>query len=175
MKSVIVFFSLALVAAPVMAQQAESTDFTGQAPTADQLIHALKTPKRSGMRMRGATRGIGVTQKKVNLTVQFELNSARLTSDARQVLDHLGTAMLSNELNQDRFKIVGHTDASGDAQYNQRLSEERAQAVTYYLSRNFGIEQDRLSSRGMGEMALADPANPRSARNRRVEVINTGQ
>ena len=169
----------------------DKTDFTGQKPTSSQLIEALKAetaPASGGFKTRGFTmrsggaRGLGVeaTQvkaappKAVNLTVRFELGSARLTADARDTLSQLGAAMTSDALAANRFKIVGHTDATGGRDYNYNLSMDRAEAVTLYLVRNFDIAQDRLSAQGMGEDDLLDYGDPGSAKNRRVEVVNVG-
>ena len=72
-----------------------------------------------------------------------------------------------------RFEIGGHTDASGSAGYNQQLSEKRAASVVDYLLGK-GIDRNRLDWIGHGEEMLADPANPASGANRRVEVRTTG-
>src|SRR5690606_8455718 len=55
-----------------------------------------------------------------------------------------------------RLSINGHTDATGDAEYNQRLSEQRAQAVVDALAAR-GIDPSRLEARGHGQsQPLAD-------------------
>ncbi|MEZ5931317.1 MAG: OmpA family protein [Alphaproteobacteria bacterium] len=69
--------------------------------------------------------------------------------------------------------IVGHTDAVGDAAYNQRLSERRAALVKQYFVDNFKISPDRLQIEGKGEQ---DPINSNATAdgrnaNRRVEVV----
>lgn len=170
----------------------DKTDFTGQKPTSSQLINALKTNgdtgfKTRGFKTRGLTkRGLDVTStaktekivktvKAVNLTIQFELGSVRLTSQARETLEQLGKAMVSSQLVKDSFKIVGHTDATGNDDFNYNLSVDRAQAVTRFLSRQFDIPKQRLIAEGMGEDDLLDLKNPAAAKNRRVEVVNIGQ
>jgi OOP family OmpA-OmpF porin len=105
--------------------------------------------------------------------VTFELNSARLTPQAEETLRRV-TEALRGEPNL-RAEIAGHTDSSGDAAYNQRLSQERASSVLEFLVSQ-GIDRDRLVARGYGEerpVASNDTPAGRE-RNRRVEfnVLN---
>jgi OOP family OmpA-OmpF porin len=67
---------------------------------------------------------------------------------------------------------VGHTDAKGSAASNQQLSENRANAVRTFLSKE-GVPADRLSTVGMGESEpIADNETTEGrANNRRVELI----
>ena len=105
-----------------------------------------------------------------NLPLFFDFNSAELLPESTQQLDQLAQAMQRNALMTFRFRVAGHTDASGSEQYNQQLSERRARAVVDYLEAK-GIAGDRLTPEGLGETDLADSANPDSATNRRVEII----
>jgi outer membrane protein OmpA-like peptidoglycan-associated protein len=106
-----------------------------------------------------------------DLKILFPFNSAELTQDSLLQLDELGAALQSNDLATYRFEIAGHTDAAGPDGYNVGLSERRAVAVTGYLEQTYGIDSERLQARGYGKRQLIDPANPTSARNRRVEII----
>ena len=67
--------------------------------------------------------------------------------------------------------IVGHTDGVGPAEYNQGLSERRAQAAADHLISR-GIDADRVTVRGEGESnPIADNGSAEGrARNRRIEV-----
>ncbi len=71
-----------------------------------------------------------------------------------------------------RVEVVGHTDNTGSAAYNQDLSERRAQAVAAIL-RNGGVSGGRLRPYGMGEdQPIASNLNPAGrAQNRRVEIL----
>lgn len=72
-----------------------------------------------------------------------------------------------------RIKIIGHTDADGDAAANLELSKRRAQNVKNSLVSDFGIDAGRIETEGMGEtqpIAGNDTAENKS-RNRRVEFI----
>ncbi|MEN1728833.1 MAG: OmpA family protein, partial [Pseudomonadota bacterium] len=71
-----------------------------------------------------------------------------------------------------RIRIEGHTDASGPATVNQRISQERAESVRDTLVA-MGIDADRIQAMGMGEdfpIASNEDADGRT-RNRRVDVI----
>jgi OOP family OmpA-OmpF porin len=75
--------------------------------------------------------------------------------------------------------IEGHTDSVGSPEYNQRLSERRAEAVRAHLVDAHAIAPDRLITRGYGETRPAGPTTDpdgsdnveRRQRNRRVEII----
>ena len=68
-------------------------------------------------------------------------------------------------------EIYGYTDSTGSTSYNQKLSENRAQAVVNYLVEK-GIARDRLTARGLGESAPAAENSTKEGRqkNRRVEM-----
>lgn len=129
----------------------------------------------------GAARGICVgteeeckskTQASVktglDMLVNFDLDSAELTPDARAKLDEFARALKDNRLKSHSFVVEGYTDAYGSADYNLGLSERRARSVTTFLLSN-GIESSRISSVGKGE---ENPRveNPYDAVNRRVEM-----
>ena len=111
----------------------------------------------------------------LDLEVNFEYASAKLTPDARIVLDSLGQALNDPALRDSHMRIAGHTDAKGADAYNVTLSRQRAQSVAEYLSRQHGVDIKRLSVEGYGRSQLLDPANPESAVNRRVQVVNLGK
>lgn len=112
----------------------------------------------------------------ISLNVLFATNSAELTPQARRLLDELGRALTSADLSPYRFRIEGHTDTTGSAEYNLLLSERRAQAVRDYLVQRFGISRTRLETVGLGQTRLAVPTgdNVDEPRNRRVHIVNIG-
>ena len=71
------------------------------------------------------------------------------------------------------MKIIGHTDADGDDKANMELSKKRAEAVKTILSKEFGIEGDRMETDGKGESQPIDKntSSEGKANNRRVEFI----
>lgn len=107
----------------------------------------------------------------VSLAIQFEYNSARVSAESRQTLQQLAQALQSPELAAYRFRIEGHTDAKGQAGYNRKLSQARADEVRQLLIAQ-GVAAERLSSIGLGSSQLALPSQPYAAENRRVRIVN---
>ncbi len=150
-----------------------------EAPTTNAIECALdpNCPKPPP-RVRSLRRGVIIegapaeAPLSINLYVNFAYDSAELTSDARITLDRLGTALRDERLTQFSFIIAGHTDAKGSAEYNQKLSERRAEAVRSYLVAQFGIPAERLTAKGYGKSQLLDPEHPEDGVNRRVQIIN---
>ena len=108
----------------------------------------------------------------VDFEVNFEVDSARITPRAMQQLITLGQALADPRLADTKFVIGGHTDASGPADYNVRLSQQRAEAVRTFLIAQFNARPDNLIARGFGAQALKNKANLYASENRRVQVIN---
>tara|TARA_Y100000588_G_scaffold315100_1_gene343010 strand:- start:1427 stop:3529 length:2103 start_codon:yes stop_codon:yes gene_type:complete len=106
----------------------------------------------------------------VDLTIPFALDSAEILPDARMQLQALGEALASEKLKSQQIEIAGHTDASGTANYNRRLSKRRAEAVAKFLVDSFGFRAERFYTIGHGEDELKNPLLPRSSANRRVEI-----
>jgi outer membrane protein OmpA-like peptidoglycan-associated protein len=92
-------------------------------------------------------------------------------------LNQLGKALTSSDLAFYNFKIVGHTDTTGDAATNQTLSDQRAQAVKTYLESKFNVPDARLQAQGVGEadLLIKTPPQTPELKNRRVQIINLGQ
>jgi len=104
--------------------------------------------------------------------VQFETGSAVITAPMRQTLDKVAEVLRQHPGTQ--VSIIGHTDNVGGAAANQRLSEQRAEAVRRELVAK-GVRADRLVTVGRGATeprASNDTAAGRAA-NRRVEMVLT--
>lgn len=102
--------------------------------------------------------------------VQFDTDTAVLTTAARTVLDGIAQTF-KNQENVD-VQITGNTDNVGDASYNQKLSLQRAESVRQYLIRR-GVAPARMMAGGAGDtnpVAPNDDAAGR-ARNRRVDFV----
>jgi outer membrane protein OmpA-like peptidoglycan-associated protein len=171
--------------------------------SAQQIIDGLKlsktrglsTPERPGMtaddlafikRVRGQTRSLSLDERermaeiapkrpKVNLNVNFEYNSASLSPKAEPPLQDLGKALSNAELAGSIIMLGGHTDAKGGFNYNQRLSERRAETVKRFLVQNYRIPAENLISAGYGKKGLKNPADPFASENRRVEIVNMAE
>jgi len=100
----------------------------------------------------------------------FATGKSELNTGASANLDKLAAFM--TEYPQRTAAIEGYTDSLGSEQYNQDLSQRRADSVKGYLVGR-GVDTGRLSSSGRGENApVADNASPAGRQqNRRVEVI----
>jgi outer membrane protein OmpA-like peptidoglycan-associated protein len=108
-------------------------------------------------------------RRTISIQLQFEFDSARLTESALASLSAVGSALQAPELRNDKFLVSGHTDAAGRYDYNKQLSMRRADAVRTYLMVRHGIEAERIVAVGKASDELIDPADPRSAANRRVQ------
>jgi outer membrane protein OmpA-like peptidoglycan-associated protein len=106
-----------------------------------------------------------------DLRIQFSTNSAAINRDAAQRLGALATALGFPQMQDVRLIIAGHTDARGSDAMNKALSQRRANAVVEWLVSEGAVAPRRLQAVGFGEERLADPDNPASGVNRRVEVI----
>ena len=113
----------------------------------------------------------GAEPRYVAEAVHFAFGSDRLAPAARRQLERVARAMESGALAGLRFRIEGHTDSRGAAEYNRALSERRARAVAAWLVTFGGIDADRLDTAGYGESRPREPLAPDSAVNRRVEIV----
>lgn len=107
----------------------------------------------------------------LSMAIRFDFDSAQLRPEGAAVLDRLVSALQTPDLRDSRFRIEGHTDAKGDAAYNLRLSQQRADEVRRFLVAH-GVSLPRLSAVGRGAQELVNPALPLGAENRRVRIVN---
>jgi outer membrane protein OmpA-like peptidoglycan-associated protein len=100
----------------------------------------------------------------------FDFDRHNLRPDAIAALDEL-IAKLKSSARVSRVSIVGHTDAIGTVEYNQVLSERRAESAKRYLVEH-GIEADQIDTRGEGKLNPSYPNDTAANRqkNRRVDV-----
>lgn len=103
--------------------------------------------------------------------VLFGVDSAELRGAAQAALDALARDIAAADL--DRFRVVGHTDATGAEAYNRELSLARAISVREYLDRHLELAGVTITAEGRGEAEpVADNATEVGRRqNRRVEII----
>jgi outer membrane protein OmpA-like peptidoglycan-associated protein len=145
-----------------------------QEPSTEDVVKALVPTKK----LRGP-RGLIIQGEdkppSIDLYIPFEYNSDKLKTEAMLTLKRLGAALKDTRLSGYRFKIAGHTDAKGSAEYNQKLSERRAEAVRNYIVFQYDIEPDRIETVGFGKTQLLDPLKPEDGINRRVQIINIGE
>ncbi|WP_313686987.1 porin OmpA [Pantoea sp.] len=82
--------------------------------------------------------------------VLFNFNKATLKPEGQQALDQLYSQLSSLDPKDGSVVVLGFTDRIGSEQYNQKLSEKRAQSVVDYLVSK-GIPSNKISARGMGK------------------------
>lgn len=109
----------------------------------------------------------------IDLEILFEYNSADISPKAVPALVALGNALSRQDLKGSVFFINGHTDAAGGADYNQMLSQRRANSVRRVLIEQYRLVPDTLIAAGFGKEQLKNPANPLGQENRRVQIVNT--
>ena len=100
---------------------------------------------------------------------EFVQGKADLSESAKFVLHDLAKVMQKNP--EVRLKLEGHTSAEGDAAFNQKLSEARAQAAVDFLVEHEGIDMSRLEAEGKGSSELKNAEDPYASENRRTEFI----
>jgi outer membrane protein OmpA-like peptidoglycan-associated protein len=101
--------------------------------------------------------------------ITFATDSADLNAGFFDVLNSVGKVV--NEFGQTVIEVAGHTDSTGSTDYNQQLSEKRANAVAAYLKTR-SVRADRIITVGAGEthpVATNDTPAGRQ-QNRRVEL-----
>ena len=108
--------------------------------------------------------------KPISFTLYFEEGSTVLLKDSKNTLLELFAEVAKRQAVE--VQVTGHTDTLGKASDNDRLSEERAQAIKEMLIAQ-GLKSNfiRAVGRGSRELLIPTPDNVREPRNRRVEVI----
>ncbi|PDT73099.1 OmpA family protein [Bradyrhizobium sp. C9] len=109
---------------------------------------------------------------KIDLEINFDYNSADISAKSLPSVQALGRALTNQDLKGSTFVVAGHTDAAGGEDYNQGLSERRADAIKRYLVDKYGINGTDLVTVGYGKSKLKDPSHPMADVNRRVQVVN---
>lgn len=115
----------------------------------------------------GLSEEVKTTFQRALTGIQFETGSARIKKSSYPILNDVANLILKNP-NWD-IEIQGHTDSSGDANANRRLSQQRAEAVKAYLV-NHGVEAQQLTAKGFGssEPVASNDTEAGRAKNRRV-------
>jgi outer membrane protein OmpA-like peptidoglycan-associated protein len=107
--------------------------------------------------------------------VTFDFDKANVKDEYVPVLKQIAEG-LSERYPSAVLKIFGYTDSVGTPQYNQQLSDKRAAAVKELLGK-LGVDENRITARGLGESApIASNDTPQGReRNRRVELLIQGK
>lgn len=187
--------AVAVTLAMPLANKAHAQDVAADEMTAEEITKAFEKQKTRGLvlvpsdsadQTDADSAGTTVTSNtagetgyneveksdQVNIKINFDFDSATLRDDQKPQLATLCEVMKSVDVQL--FQIVGHTDSSGSASYNENLSLLRAKEVKRHLVNECGIAETRLEAIGMGETVPFDPNDPRSDENRRVEFQALG-
>lgn len=108
---------------------------------------------------------------KLRKQVHFQTDSAEILPDSLALLEEIADVLKSRpEIGA--VEVQGHTDDTGTPLHNQRLSQNRAQAVVDALVQ-LGVNSARLTAKGYGQDKPLVPnvTEPNRARNRRVQLI----
>jgi OOP family OmpA-OmpF porin len=115
------------------------------------------------------SRGCELQKSFVLEGVVFVTSSDEITEASRSTLDGVADTMIKNgDVN---VEVAGYTDDRGEANFNQDLSQKRAESVKAYLESS-GVAADRMTAKGYGEDApIADNSTAAGRdKNRRVEI-----
>ena len=144
--------------------------------TYDQMVCALDPQcvmPLVNRRVRGiADSSVQITRGSFDRTINFAFDSAELTPPARSELDEVAAVLKDPHVDKYTIIIHGHTDDVGTVEYNQGLSERRAEAARQYFIMQHGIDPNRLIARGHGKSQLLYPNDPTNELNRRVQFEN---
>ena len=163
-QALLAIFMTGLLQTPLHAQTTPST-----ADMVEQL--KIQQPRTRSLRNLTIESSAPEAKPSLSLLIQFDFNSARVKPESQQALTNLAQALQSKELVEAKFAVEGHTDAKGRADYNLKLSQQRADAVRAYLVSN-GVQDSRLAAVGKGATELTNAADPQAAENRRVRIVN---
>jgi outer membrane protein OmpA-like peptidoglycan-associated protein len=134
-------------------------------------------PVRISMNKRPAQPNVVVQGNEVKLRkqVHFQNDSAEILPDSMALLEEIAD-VLKTRAEIGAVEVQGHTDNSGTPLYNQRLSQNRAQAVVDALVK-LGVPSSRLTAKGYGpdKPLVPNVTEFNRARNRRVQLMIQGK
>ena len=114
-------------------------------------------------------------EKKISIEMQellFKKNSASLSKDARIILDKVLQVLKKHKHEIKNISIEGHSDDTGDKDFNLKLSGQRAETVMNFLTQEGAVKEDKIKAEGYGESKPTYPNDTKSNRrkNRRVKI-----
>ena len=149
----------------------DSVDKTAQAGISEAKGSAQQAMTKAQAAEQAAKGKLIYTVTLSNDKVTFPVNKAEVSPEAKAMIDE-AVAPLVKENRGVYFEIEGHTDNTGDKNYNFKLGEERAMAVRDYIAMTHGIALSRLSviSYGEDKPVAENKTREGRAQNRRVVI-----
>lgn len=152
------------------------SDWDGVPDGAD---HCPNTPSGAEVDKRGceiakAAPPAEVVLMEVDLKINFAFDSAQVKGKYHDEINKVADFM--KKADDSVAYIEGHTDSTGPAAYNEKLSQERADAVGDILVNEYGIAEDRINTVGYGESRPVADNGTKEGRqaNRRVAAVVKG-
>lgn len=110
------------------------------------------------------------TGKIILYGIYFDTDKSKIKEESYPLIEEI--AKMLNTNTSIKIRIEGHTDSQGDDNYNESLSQKRAEAVMKILTTNHNVKKTQLESRGYGETKPVNNNNTVEGRskNRRVEL-----
>jgi len=100
----------------------------------------------------------------------FAFDSARVQAEAAGALDALARCFSTGKLAGRSMRLIGHTDARGEVEYNLALGGRRAGSVWSYLGAH-GVEKSHVATSSRGELDATGTDEAGWARDRKVDVV----
>lgn len=142
----------------------------GYGSASSTIIASVQEVKQAMSDLHGQDLGLQI-RIELPADVLFDFDKADIRPDAQKALEQLGTVIKGYP--KGSAMLIGHTDSKGDDQYNQKLSERRAESVRQWLMTSAQVDGGRLKTRGEGERRPVGDNNTDEGRqkNRRLEAI----
>jgi outer membrane protein OmpA-like peptidoglycan-associated protein len=109
------------------------------------------------------------------LDIQFNSDSAIVRPESYKLLGRVADALYHPYLQDKKFLVVAHIEATGKRPNNLDLSQKRASAIREILVTTFRVSPQRVVALGLGEEQLQDRGKPTTPVNRRVQLIAIGK
>ena len=156
--------------------QAQVTDVQGHQQAQDQQLAQLDQTTRDALQRAEAANKLAEGKFLYQMvlsddSVKFPVDGSKLSPEAQTRLMDFISKLKSDNKNV-YLEIQGHTDATGDKSFNERLGEQRAEAVRLFMNQQ-GVPLNRMATISYGQDAPVAPNTTREGRaqNRRVVLI----
>jgi peptidoglycan-associated lipoprotein len=150
-------------------QQHQKEQDTQIASLSQEAKDALKRATDAGVLAKGK---VAFQQTFGEDRIRFKSDKYELDDTAKQALDEFA-GKVKGLTDQYFIEIQGHTDDTGISKYNEDLGQRRADSVRRYLSRQHGLQLNRMSTISYGDTLPVAPNKTRAGRsqNRRVVIV----